>query len=230
MYRCVSTSISGFIQQLAVGYVAHGYWFYVTGTIPEHKDPQKTDAKIIRQYDCAVSKWTRFRRQAAGSAKIQYLRFRHFFVILATPGEHRFFAEESSRLRDIRETPIKFASYAIGCREWKGRWRPSVRIERDRYRELVDCFLKSTWELPAAELWSKLHSLPYEPYAPVRDQLLRLLRAVNRKRTTSGLEELAIGALRLRRRPVLPFGEAPGEHGLSATSLPGVAADDRAKY
>ena len=34
-YRCAATSVGGFIQQLAVSYVGRGYWFYVTGVIPE---------------------------------------------------------------------------------------------------------------------------------------------------------------------------------------------------
>ena len=38
-YRYEATSVAGFIQQLAVCYVGRGYWFYVTGTVPEHKDP-----------------------------------------------------------------------------------------------------------------------------------------------------------------------------------------------
>ena len=54
-YRCVATSVPGFVQQLAVAYVAHGYWFYVTGRVPESKDPATVDRKIIRQYGIDVS-------------------------------------------------------------------------------------------------------------------------------------------------------------------------------
>jgi len=39
-YRCEATSVTGFIQQLAVGYVRHGYFFYVVGQVPEGKDPR----------------------------------------------------------------------------------------------------------------------------------------------------------------------------------------------
>ena len=54
-YRCVATSVAGFLQQLAVAYMAHGYWFYVTGRVPDHKDPATIDRKIIRQYGIDVS-------------------------------------------------------------------------------------------------------------------------------------------------------------------------------
>jgi hypothetical protein len=53
-------------------------------------------------------------------------------------------------------------------------------------------------------------ALPFEPYAPVRSQLLCILRAVNRARAAAGLPEVPRTCLRLRRRVVRPF-EPPGE-------------------
>ena len=50
-----------------------------------------------------------------------------------------------------------------------------------------------------------LPSLPFEPYAPVRQQLLNILRAVNRSRKAAGFEPVPLSALRLRRRPVPGF-------------------------
>jgi hypothetical protein len=49
-YRCEATSVAGFIQQLAVGYLARGYLFYVTGRVPEGKDPKRLDEKLITKY------------------------------------------------------------------------------------------------------------------------------------------------------------------------------------
>ena len=105
-YRCVARSAAGFVQQLAVAYVTHGYWFYVTGHIPEHKDPALTDRKLIERYGIDVSKWTRARRKRDGLANVQYLRYGRFFILLATHGEHPFFAEEEEQIRDIRRTPL----------------------------------------------------------------------------------------------------------------------------
>src|SRR5690349_9625565 len=73
-YQCVATSLDGFIQQLAVSYLAHGYWFYVTGRIPESKDPRLVDRKLTERYGINVSKWTRSRRRKIGIASVQYLR------------------------------------------------------------------------------------------------------------------------------------------------------------
>ena len=54
-YRCEAPTIAGFVQQLAVSYVANGYWFYVTGVIPEEKDPRRVDEKLISKYELAIS-------------------------------------------------------------------------------------------------------------------------------------------------------------------------------
>src|SRR5438270_14075747 len=94
-YRCEATSLEGFLQQLAVCYVGRGYWFYVTGFIPPDKDPRSVDRKLIEQYGIEISKWSRARRKRAGIASVQYIRFRQFFVLLATEGKHRFFIDEA---------------------------------------------------------------------------------------------------------------------------------------
>src|SRR5882672_2951657 len=119
-YRCVATSVAGFIQQLAVGYISNGYYFYVAGVIPSNKPTAKVDCKILTAYDIAISKWTRARRKKEGHANVQYLRFGRFYVIIATHGVHPFFAAEAKRLRDVRKHPIAFLGYSIGCRPERG--------------------------------------------------------------------------------------------------------------
>src|ERR1700727_2367963 len=108
MYRCEETSVEGFVQQLAVGYIARGYLFYVAGSIPEGKDPKQTDGRIIEKYGIDISRFIRCRKNKTGIAPVQYLRFDRFFLILAKHGEHRFFTEESE-VRNIRIHPIRFA-------------------------------------------------------------------------------------------------------------------------
>ena len=56
-YRCVATSVKGLVQQIATCYLRHGYWWYVAGRIPEHKDPQHTDRKLIGKYEVDVTEW-----------------------------------------------------------------------------------------------------------------------------------------------------------------------------
>jgi len=206
-YRCVATSVAGFIQQLAVAYVAHGYWFYVTGRVPDHKDPATIDRKIIRQYGIDVSKWARSRRKKTGLARVQYLRYDRFFVILATHGEHPFFAAEGNQVRDVRRHPLHFMGYTIGCRQGRDgqKWHPSVRIAREVCRELKARYAAIAVHRPVEDLYRELSRLGFEPYAAVRDQLYGILRALNRRRHAAGLELVPASAIRWRRAPVKPF-------------------------
>jgi len=49
--------------------------------------------------------------------------------------------------------------------------------------------------------------LPFEPYAPVRRQLLNIVRAVNRARLKAGFEPVPMEYLRLKRHVVKAFDE-----------------------
>lgn len=160
------TSVAGFVQQLAVAYVAHGYWFYVIGRVPESKDPATVDRKIIHQYGIDVSKWARSRRKKTGQARVQYLRYDRFFG-------HRGHARRASLLRsggesssDIRRQPLHFMGYSIGCRKGRDgqKWHPSVRIAREMCRELKARAAIAVHR-PVEELCRELRGLDYEPYA-----------------------------------------------------------------
>jgi hypothetical protein len=47
---------------------------------------------------------------------------------------------------------------------------------------------------------------PHVPFAPIRQQLLEVWRAVNRARRTAGLESVPIDVLPWKRRILKPFG------------------------
>lgn len=213
-YRCEAVSVTGFVQQIACTYLRHGYWFYVTGVIPQDKDPRAVDAKLLKKYDIALSESTRGRRKRLGKANLQYLRYRNFFIIMATEGIHQFKVEEADRLRDIRRVPLKFHGYSISYRrggrtlegEVDSKWHAHVEIERERYKEIRDYFLELAKHRSARYLAMLFYEMPYEPYAPVRRQLLTILRAVNRARKDAGYALLPTEVLPLRRRVVKPFG------------------------
>ena len=212
-YRCETTSVEGFVQLLACNYLPHGYWFYVTGSIPADKDVRKVDAKLISKYDIDITRTTRSRRKRSGRSNLHYLRYERFFALVATRGEHHFFTQESACIRDIREVPLKFMGYAIGYRRGNRKrdgtvdhcWHSHVQIERNRYNELKASFLDLATRRAARGLAREFYQLPFEPYAPVRRQLLNILRAVNAVRKRSGFEPLPFQVLPLRRRVVKPF-------------------------
>lgn len=205
MYRCEAKTVEGFVQQLAVAYIAHGCWFHVAGRIPAAKDPAAVDRKLIERYGMDVSKWTRARRKRAGLANMHYLRHGRLFVLLATHGEHRFFADEAGAMRDARRTPIRCFGYSVSSRGGHAH----VRIGADEYKRFKASMLDLAPHRSTEELEQRLRSVPFEPYAPVRRQLLNIWRAVNRVRRTAGLQPLRVECLRLRRRIVRPFDE-PG--------------------
>lgn len=211
-YRCVATSVEGFVQQLAVAYVTHGYWFYVQGQIPEHKGPAAVDQKLMDRYGIAISKWTRARRKRQGLANMQYLRHERTFVLLATKGRHDFFERERPAIRDIRRMPIKFAGYSIGCgRGRDGRWHASVRVDRQTYRDIRDYMVDRGVRVEAPVLADSLQRVGLSPYAPVRRQLLNVWRAVNRARRAAGLGRVPVEAVPLRRATVRVFEKGRGD-------------------
>lgn len=212
--RIVATSVEGFVQQL-VSYITRGYRYYVTGEVPRGKAAKAIDAKLIERYGIDAKKWTRARRKSQGLANLRYLRHERFFVLLATPGKHPFFFEERNVIQDIRETPLKFAGYSVSLRPGGRRrdgspdpkLRAHIRIETSRYRELKSYFVELARHRTADTLAAELWRVPFEPYAPVRRQLLNVLRAMNEVRQEAGFEKLPYSVLRYKRRIVKPFGE-----------------------
>ena len=191
MYRCEARNLSDFIRQLAVNYIARGYFFCVKGEIPEHKDPRKTDEKIIGQYGIAISKWTRARQKKQGVAGVQYLRHGREFVIAATHGEHRFFEEEAN-IQDVRRVPLKVSMYSIGYNQSGTGGHVSVRIEREAFNALKARMETRALFDSAEEIEAELGFVEIAPYAAIRSQTWNLLRAVNRRRELAGRERISL--------------------------------------
>jgi len=200
-YRCSAKSVSAFIQQLAVGYVTHGYWFYVTGRVPEGKDPKAVDEKLIKKYGLNISRTARSRRKQAGIASVQYLRHNRFFVLIATKGAHPFFEEEP--FKDIRHHRLKYGGYSVSYKAGHA----CVRIEREQYKCLKSYFEDLATSRHRETLDKAFSELPFSAYAPVRRQLLDMVSAVNKKRKEAGYEPLSWSCLRLTRRNVRVFEE-----------------------
>lgn len=229
-YRHVATSKEGFVQQLASNILPHGYWFYVQGRIPEGKNPADVDQKLLQRYGVAISRQARARRKQAGQANVHYIRFERVWILLATHGHHLFFEEESNNIRDVRKAPIHFEGYSLCVRRGgflkrhseeelptpDGKFRVRVQIGRERYRELLSYFVEMACRRSVAEVSRELYCVPFEPYAPVRRQLLKVLRLMNQRRQSAGLEKLSTEVLRYQRKIVRPFGDARFDETLAA--------------
>jgi hypothetical protein len=144
---------------------------------------------------------------------MQYIRCGRFFLLMATKGDHPFKDAERDQIRDVRRVPIKFAGYSISFRrggrtrqgEPDPKWHAHVEIERAQYRLLRDYFLDRAVHRRAETLARAFYRIEFEPYAPIRRQLLAILRRVNRKRAGHGYEPIAVDSLRLRHAVVRPF-------------------------
>ena len=52
--RHVAASIEGVVQLIAASFLRHGYFWYITGVIPEQKQTPMVDAKLIAKFRYAV--------------------------------------------------------------------------------------------------------------------------------------------------------------------------------
>lgn len=218
-YRFEAKSVEGFVQMLASNYLPHGYWFYVTGRIPEGKSAESIDQKLLAKYGIELSRQQRSRRKLQGLANLHYLRFESFFVILATHGKHPFFEAEGTTVKDIRKVPIQFRGYSLSVKRGgflkrevgevdataDKRHRVRVLISREAFRNLAGHLLDLATHRTAETLRWEFWNQPFEPYAPIRKQLLKVLRAVNNKRSAMGYEKLPTDCIRYRRNIVKPF-------------------------
>ena len=270
-YRCEATSVDGLVQQVAVSYLRHGYWFYVTGMVPEEKDPEEVDQKLIARYEIDVSERERARRKRSGLANMQYIRHGHFFLLMCSQGSHEFLQREAEVVRDARKTSILvpqrarhrskkkkskestvFEGYAVSYRRghWAKKtddekqvyrelrglgerpergtrdhaWRSRVEIEKRTFRRLRAYFLNIAANRSVQSLGAELHAIPYQPYAPVRQQLLSLVRDINKVRKVAGAKSMVpYEVLNLKRTQVYPFGE-PERVGEGCCDSQGVVA------
>ena len=212
-YVCETTSLDGLVQLLACNLLPHGYWFYVTGWVPLGKDPKRVDAKLMKKYGIDVCRAERSRRKRAGYANLRYLRHGRFFILLATHGKHRFFEEEAALIRDIRHRPLRVSGYSISFRRGghtadrkpDAHWHSHVEIDREWFNRYKAWFGDMAVRESTERLTLEFYRFPFEPYAPVRRQMLTLLRLVNSVRKRAGHEQLPYTVLPLRRRIVRPF-------------------------
>lgn len=221
-YRYIATSVEGFVQQVVCSYVCRGSWFFVQGRVPEGKDPRAVDRKLLERYGIAVGRKKRYVRKRQGLANLHYIRYEDRWLMLATKGRHTWFDEERINIRDVRKVPIQFHGYSIylkpghyrphrckqdrdGPAEPDHKLRVRVVIGRKAYRRLAAEFLEIAPRWPHDVLAAKFYCLPFEPYAPVRQQLLGLLRQVNNVRKMAGRERLSPSVLRYRRQIVKAF-------------------------
>lgn len=225
-YKYEVTSLTGFLQRVATHLLPKGYYFYVQGIVPAGKDPTALDAKLLTKYDVVKSEGARRWRKQQGLGNVQYVRFERSWILLATHGDHPIRAGEGSNLKDVRRAPLRIGDYTVTVKRGDflkkfsaedkptadGHWRVRVLIAREAYRELCAYFVSIACHRRADALFAELLAIPFEPYAPVRKQLLKLWRLVNAKRESAGYAKVPVNSLRMKRRIVKAFEERQPTH------------------
>ena len=212
-YRCIASSPEGLVQQVAVSYLRHGYLWYVTGRIPSAKDEEAVDRKLVEKYGIDLTERQRSYRKKRGLANMQYIRYADWFVLLATEGHHPFKQQEGDQIRDCRRHPIKFEGYSISYRRsgltpvggGQPKWHACVRIDPQTYKQLKAYFLDRACHRSTENLTADFARIPYSRFAPIRRQLLIILKSVNDARSRMGRKPIPHSALQLRRTVVQPF-------------------------
>ncbi len=202
---CEATGVEGFVQRVVV-LAANKYYYWVSGTIPEDKNPEEVDRRLIEKYGLAISRSKRARQKKRGIASVQYIRLGRSFVLMATEGIHAFWQEELERY-DLRKNPMRVCGYSISVREdgaarHEGVWRErvSVRLDKRRYLELRDHYLElARRDLEGETLRDAFFNIPYQPFAPIRRQIGSLRRQVNAKRKLAGLSQVPKTSVRFRK-------------------------------
>ncbi len=220
-YRCEATSIEAAVQLIAASYLRHGYYWYVTGSIPKEKPPNKVDRKLIAKYGLELTEWQRTSRRKQGLANAQYLRHDRWFILLLTEGHHALRQPsakggEGEHLKDCRRVPIRIGSYSISYRRSgvalpRGgtiKWHAHVRLSATAYAELKAYFDSIAVHRSVENLTAEFAKILFARYAPIRRQLLNVLRRVNERRQRQGYQTLPFSVLNLRRLPVKVYVEA----------------------
>lgn len=223
-YQYEVTSLVGYLQRVATHLLTKGYYFFVQGLVPEGKDPTALDVKLLAKYDVAKTEGARRWRKSQGLGNVQYVRFQRAWILLATHGDHAIREGEGANLKDVRRMPIRIGDYSVYVKRGNylqkrypedssradGKWRVRVLISREPYRELCAYFLSIACHRRAEALAEELYNLPYVPYAPVRKQLLKLLRLINSKRQAAGFAKIPPSCLRFKRVIVRAFEQRTG--------------------
>ncbi len=203
-YRCNATSVNGFMQQLAVCYVRRGYCFYVQGEIPEGKNLEEVDSKLIGKYGIAISKHVRTDRKKNGLANMQYIRYKRVFVLAATKGEHYFFTDEP-KISDVRNRAIQVLGHEIGLKNSHA----SVQIPYKDYKSKRSYLVDRATHWNEQKITGELLGWRYITFQPVRRQLKQIMREVNNKRKAAGLKTISLDFIPKGRKVCRPFEPLP---------------------
>ena len=144
-----------------------------------------------------------------------YLEATHSTLFAAEVGPQplsQFDEHDESQLQDCRRVGIKFEGYSIRYRysDHTKKWHTLVRLDADTYKGLKAYLTELATRRSKEELEDMFRSVWFQPYRPVREQLLHIVRVVNRNRKAAGQQPIDWRkSIRQKRRTKSVFREAP---------------------
>ena len=161
----------------------YGYLHYTVIEIPEGKDLEKIDRKIIDCYEVTFCRTTRQRRREKGQSNVIYIRYDRLFILMATDGNHGKFGEIPHY--NFTSSPFHFRGYSLGIKEGK----PHLQISPRRFKVIKG-------QVDKIALHNKTKVVAYfRRISPFRfegitTQKWKLMKAVNKRRKVAGLPRL----------------------------------------
>lgn len=188
------STLGHFLRRIALDYMRYGYIRWALRHIPTDKDPKAIDRKLVEVYGVTQCRTKRMRQKQKGLAVVQYVRFDHTFVLLATKGSHPAF--ERIQSYDATLAPLYIGAYSIKVLP-QG---VSVQVRREVW-QYAEARLHRRALYPHAIVERAVNSLPYYRFPGVVAQLRELVTAINHRRRVAGLPRVAFAP------PERPFWE-----------------------
>lgn len=174
-----------FLRKVAIDYLRHGYTKYALRTIPEGKNLERVDWKIIKSYDVTFCRSTRARRRRKGLANVIYLRYGDRFILMASRGSHEVFDKIHSF--DFAQTPLFFDGYTIGVK----RNKPCVMIQPRRFHDIRKQILAICLH-NQGKVEQGFRTISPFKFPEIIRQKRKLLGEINERRHTAGLKRIEI--------------------------------------
>ncbi len=164
-------------------YARSGYTRYALRAIPEGKDLEAVDNKIMKAYDVTFCRMKRKRRRKEGRANVVYVRFKHEFLLLAEQGEHPEFDRIAGR--DMAKVPLILSGYAVKIKNH----RVSVTVSKKRWAVIAEMAQGMALH-DKGKVERFIRGISPFTHRGILRQKFRLVRKINRRRKTAGLKQL----------------------------------------
>ena len=183
--RYVAERLGSFLGKIAYSYARYGYHWYALREIPDGKDLDAVDEKLLTSYGVTYQHMRRRRRREEGWANVAYVRYKRWFVLMGTTGRHESFTRICRK--HLLEEPLYFGGYIVALHGGEVTVLVSPRRWK-RIRELAHRIALHN----EAKVFHFFHTWLHGKVAPfsfpgVMKQKTTLLAEVNTRRRVAGL-------------------------------------------